>query len=181
LKSTIRKQIIKQRKQLSKQDVSLLSAQICNRIISHNCFINSKSIAIYYAYNNEVDLSSLLFQNKTILLPAIKESKMMEFRPYSFNDDLIANKYGILEPSITLPSESMDLCLLPLVGFNRKGDRLGMGAGFYDRYFASNRLNKKATILAGVAYDFQESVTIQSDTWDIPLNYIFTNKEVIKI
>ena len=107
----------------------------------------------------------------------------MDFKNYTYGDPLLSNKYGILEPtdSKTIQADKIELCLMPLVGFNRKGHRLGMGAGYYDRYFALNNLNKTPTILAGVAYDFQENDTIQCDQWDIPLNYIFTNNEVIKI
>jgi 5-formyltetrahydrofolate cyclo-ligase len=91
------------------------------------------------------------------------------------------NKYAILEPQndLIVAPIAIDLCLMPLVGFNRQGDRLGMGAGYYDRYFENNKNHTNPTILAGVAYDFQEDDTIQSESWDVPLDIIFTNKEVI--
>ncbi len=183
MKKAIRSKIINQRKQFSKDKAKLFSSQICKRIIKHEIFINSNPIALYHPFANEVDLSLLLKSDKQLLLPLIKENQNMVFQSYKKGDKLIPNKYGILEPiesTIIKPNE-INLCLVPLVGFNRLGDRLGMGAGYYDRYFANNNSQKKPTILVGVAYDFQENATIKSDTWDIPLNYIFTNKEVIKI
>ncbi len=91
------------------------------------------------------------------------------------------NKYGILEPqnSLFVAASDIDMCLMPLVGFNRQGDRLGMGGGYYDRYFALNKKQKNPTLLAGIAFDFQEDDTIQAESWDVGLDIIFTNKEVI--
>jgi 5-formyltetrahydrofolate cyclo-ligase len=183
LKSIIRRQINQQRKNLTTQQVEVLSSQICKKIIDHECFYQSKILALYSAFANEVNLSSLLDSDKIFLLPVINSNHGMSFKNYQIGDEVITNKYGILEPSESndVNPNEIDLCLMPLVGFNRLGHRLGMGAGYYDRYFALNKSHKKPTILAGVAYDFQENDTIQNDDWDIPLNYIFTNKEVIKI
>lgn len=183
MKTSIRRKLIQQRKDLSIQEVKQFSFKICQLITAHKCFSESNTIALYHSFANEVDLLPLMHIHKELYLPVIKENKQMEFKRYTYGVKLKSNKYGILEPSKsqTIRPQNIDLCLMPLVGFNRQGHRLGMGAGYYDRYFALNNVNKKPTILAGVAYEFQECNEIQSDHWDIPLNYIFTNKEVIEI
>ena len=182
-KSKIRSQLIQLRNKLPQQQQIEYSQQICGNIASSDVFNNNESIAIYSALLNEANLSSLPQTNKTFALPVIQNNNLMEFHQYDEITALSKNKYNILEPQndlIIAPSD-IDLCLMPLVGFNRNGNRLGMGGGYYDRYFELNKFQKKPTILAGIAYDFQEDDTIQSEPWDIPLDMIFTNKEVIII
>jgi 5-formyltetrahydrofolate cyclo-ligase len=136
---------------------------------------------MYHAFGNEVNILNILNSDKVFSLPVIQSNNTMIFKQISVHSQLVKNKYGIPEPvdGTSISATAIDLCLIPLVGFNRHGDRLGMGSGYYDKYFALNKFNKKPTILAGIAYDFQENDTIPSDQWDIPLDIIFTNKEVI--
>lgn len=181
-KNHIRKLQLAKRNQLTSKQVSEFSKQLVKLLISHSLVHSHQSIAFYLAVNNEVDLSDLLqFSAKKFLLPCIQTDHTMVFKQISMGDKLIKNQFGIPEPSPSLAefTQHIDLCLMPLVAFNRQGHRIGMGGGYYDRYFADNRLRQKPTILAGIAYDFQESDTIKNDPWDIPLDVIFTNKEVI--
>lgn len=182
-KRALRQQLIQQRNFLNPKDKINLSSQICEQILSHTVFKQSQRIAFYHAFGNEVDLSVIvnIAQDKLFYLPVIGKDNSMVFNHYSSDTDLTKNKYGISEPMSgeTTEASDIELCLVPLVGFNRRGERLGMGGGYYDRYFQTNKAQKKPTILAGVAYDFQENATIQAESWDIPLDIIFTNKEVI--
>lgn len=180
-KSIIRIKLNQLRDNLASDQVKQMSQLVCDNILSSDIFNNSKCIAIYSALLNEVNLSGLLQTNKQLYLPVVQADNVMTFHHYNNNTVLSKNKYNILEPenSTIIKQNSLDLCLMPLLGFNRKGDRLGMGGGYYDRYFELNQKQKKATILAGIAYDFQEDDTIQNQQWDIPLDIIFTNKEVI--
>lgn len=180
-KSTNRKTLNQKRSNLTSGQVKLMSQQICDNIVSTETFMKSDCVGLYSALKNEADLSVLLQINKCFCLPVVKEDNAMTFHLYDKNTVLSKNKYGILEPpnDLIVSYTDVDLCLLPLVGFNRNGDRLGMGGGYYDRYFENNKNSKKPTILAGIAYDFQEDDTIQAQSWDVPLDMIFTNKEVI--
>jgi len=180
-KSSLRIKLNSQRSSLSHNQVKLMSQQICENVNLSDVFMKSTCVALYSAFKNEVDLSVLLQTDKCLCLPVVSQDKLMEFHQCNKDTVFVQNKYGILEPQSTtvIPSEEIDLCLMPLVGFNRAGHRLGMGGGYYDRYFEHNKSHEKPTILAGVAYDFQEDNTIQSQSWDVPLDIIFTNKEVI--
>jgi len=181
IKKAIRRQLIQKRNKLDQRHVSDLSQQIVNNVISHQTFIDAHSVALYHAYAQEVNLLKILCHDKLFSLPTIQNNNLMTFNQVSKLSELVINKYGISEPvnGRIINASTIDLCLMPLVGFNRNGDRLGMGGGYYDRYFELNKFNKKPTILAGIAYDFQENDTIPSNQWDIPLDIIFTNKEVI--
>lgn len=184
MKDIIRQRSIDRRKQLKSSQVNEFSKDICLNIINHHCFRNSEVIAVYYPFANEVSLLPLLDRKKHFVLPVVLSHHRMQFRRYNNSvDQLQANQYGIPEPinGKIIQHKDIDLCLLPLTSFDRTGQRLGMGAGYYDRYFELNQFQKKPTILAGVAYEFQESDTIPSESWDIPLDIIFTNHETIEI
>lgn len=180
-KATLRNKLNQKRAGLTTNQVVQMSQQICEAISSSSIFKQSQSIAYYSACFNEVDLSSLKQANKTFALPVVLENNLMTFQQFDKNTAMAKNKYNILEPqnSVVVTPNAIDLCLMPLLGFSRNGDRLGMGGGYYDRYFELNKFQEKPTILAGIAYDFQEDDTIQSEPWDTPLDIIFTNKEVI--
>ncbi len=181
-KTQLRKIYRDKRNSLSTQWVQQHSAKVCHTIANHPIFHGSTTVAIYQALGNEVDLSALLTLPKTFVLPVIGSHNSMAFHVYAKNKKMVQNKYGILEPNKTplIKPQEIDLCCLPLLAFNKKGIRLGMGGGYYDRYFALNAMQHKPTILVGIAYEWQESATIVAQKWDIPLDYIFTNKEVIK-
>lgn len=155
--------------------------------MSHLCFIKNINIALYHSTGNEVDLSYLrktdFATDKQYVLPVICDRQNMVFKTHDTSDPLTKNKYEILEPQDgqVIHQTEIELCLLPLVGFNRQGARLGMGGGYYDRYFEYNKSQEKPTILAGIAYDFQENDTITPEPWDVPLDIIFTNKETIEL
>jgi len=181
-KSNIRKSFLTKRKQLNTQDVQQMSHDIYRRILSIFDLNSIDVIASYYAINNEANLNNLLILQPNIYLPIIKTNHLMDFAQFNSPKDLIANKFGIPEPvtTKTIAANKINVCFVPLVAFSRQGVRLGMGGGYYDRYFEHNKDNKKPTKLVGIAYDFQESDTIQANDWDIPLDIIITNKEVIK-
>ena len=110
--------------------------------------------------------------------------KRQHFARYSQHSQLITNRFGILEPcikgAVIAPAWSLDLILMPLVGFDRQGNRLGMGGGFYDRTLAfTARGQRPAPQLVGLAYSFQEVAPISPRKWDIPLNRIMTENETI--
>ena len=88
------------------------------------------------------------------------------------------NRFGIDEPIYTpqLGAHQMDLILMPLVGFDKYKNRLGMGGGFYDKTlsFHSKRLNYRVPKLFGLAFDCQEVDHLDSKPWDVPLDGIVT-------
>ena len=111
-------------------------------------------------------------------MPIIKKNFKLNFIQCSINDPFVVNKYGIPEPSnkkVVYP----DILLVPLVAFDRKLNRLGYGAGFYDRFIKFLK-KKKKIITIGLAYDFQEVYLIPVSKHDQKLDYIVTNKKILK-
>ena len=106
----------------------------------------------------------------------------MQFARYLPGMPMRPNRFAIPEPAIAraqlLPAQSLDLILMPLVGFDRSGNRLGMGGGFYDRTlaFRHHRDGYRGPLLLGLAYQFQCLDGLQARHWDVPLDGILTEK-----
>lgn len=102
----------------------------------------------------------------------------MEFRELGENSDLSAGKLGMSEPlgGKLAATDEFDFVLAPLVAFDMKRNRIGMGGGYYDRAFAKNKLSAfdDALPIAGLAFDVQRVDEITSNPWDIRLSQIFT-------
>ncbi len=149
-------------------------------------FQRASHIAFYLATPEEVDTSFALELShdlgKHLYLPVINNSSWRKspllFEPYIPGETLLKNnRYGILEPAHRsgggCPGKKMDLVCAPLVGFSAACDRIGMGAGFYDRTFAATELVWKKVYLVGLAFACQES-KFEPDSHDIPMDAIVT-------
>ena len=108
----------------------------------------------------------------------IKKNFRMDFIQCSLDSTFSINQYGIPEPSdgkVVYP----DILLVPLVAFDRKLNRLGYGAGFYDRLIKSLKKIKNIVTI-GLAFDFQEVYLMPVSKHDQKLDYIVTNKKILK-
>ncbi len=185
-KTTIRSNILKQRKYLNKKQIILLSKKIVNNIIHSELYKQAKHIAIYLPFNGEVDLTDLLkIKNKYHYLPSI-QAEQMQFQLYTPELLIKKHQFGIMQPAYinSLEKTPLDLCLMPLVSFDMMGNRLGMGGGFYDRYFEShnnNEISNNQTQLAGVGYRFQQHQQLPTQSWDVKINHLYTESGYLKI
>jgi len=135
------------------------------------------SVACYSPFNGEPDITPLCRQlmsdGHELALPVISENDdhAMTFHSWRADTRLSKNKYGILEPqgSASMPLSSFDMLLMPLVAYDRLGNRLGMGSGYYDRHLESLR-DSHTPLRVGVAYSLQETEAIDKNNWDIPLH-----------
>jgi len=180
LKSKLRKQIIKAREKFNTKNIQINFNQIVKILKKEK--ISSKVIGGYYPVNFEIDDLALLRKfkkNKFIIsLPVIKKNFQMDFYPWSFLEPLKINKYGIPEPE-TKDIVYPDVLLIPLVAFDKNLNRLGYGGGYYDRLI--EKLSKKKNIIKiGLAFSIQEIDKVPINRYDQKLDYIVTNKNIIK-
>jgi len=180
LKSKLRKKILRIRQKTNKKNIQIDFNQII-RILKKEK-ITKKIIGGYYPINFEVDDLELLKKfekNKfNISLPIIKKNFQMDFYKWSFSDLLKINKYGIPEPenkNLVYP----DVILVPLVAFDKNLNRLGYGGGYYDRLI-KKLSNKKKIIKIGLALSVQKIDKVPIDMYDQRLDYIVTNKYIVK-
>ena len=101
----------------------------------------------------------------------------LRFLAQSGEAALVAGPFGLQQPSHDAPELVPDIILTPLVGFDRRGNRLGQGAGYYDRAFAA--LPQAWRI--GIAWSVQEVDALPADAWDVPLHAIATEREWIMV
>ena len=152
------------------------------KIINKN-FSNKKFIvAAYFPYNYEVDVTSFIkmaiLKNYKIALPVIYTGNNMKFKIWNFNDPLMINKYGILEPNRSNKTVYPDCFLVPLAAYDNNLNRIGYGKGFYDK--ALKKINKiKKIITIGIAYSFQKANKIPVNKYDYRLDYILNEKRII--
>lgn len=136
--------------------------------------------------DSEVDPGAILApawqRSKRVFLPVITAPfrNQLKFAPYAASTVLRRNRYGIPEPEggrdRFVSGLGLDVVLVPLVGFDATGARLGMGGGFYDRSFAFrlHRTRWCKPLLIGVAFETQRVSTLPRNAWDVPLDNVLT-------
>lgn len=152
-------------------------------------FLRARHIAYYMPNDGEIDPLFLLelaaAAGKKAYLPVLdrRNAGSMAFVPWNPGEPMKANVYGIPEPrrrgTRPIPLWMLDVVCLPLVAFDRNGNRLGMGGGFYDRTFAAfNPGTRSKPLLVGLAHHFQQVENLPADPWDIPLHGVATDRGV---
>jgi 5-formyltetrahydrofolate cyclo-ligase len=179
-KSQIRNKIIKIRKKKFNKDLKINLGKFISFLKIDK--LNFKSIGGYYPSNYEIDdldiLDLLEKKNFKVSLPIIKKDNQMNFYSWSRNDPLKINKFGIPEP-VSSKIFYPDILLVPLVAYDVSLNRLGYGGGYYDRYIEKIEKVKKV-IKIGLAFSFQKISSIPINQYDKRLDFIVTEKEILK-
>jgi len=180
LKSKLRKKILKVREKIKKKNTQINFNQLIKILKKEK--ITKKIIGGYYPVNFEIDDLTLLrkFEKNRfdISLPVIEKNFQMDFYKWSFSDPLKVNRYGIPEPVIK-NIVNPDILLIPLVAFDKNLNRLGYGGGYYDRLI-QKLSNKKKILKIGLAFSVQKINKVPINTYDQKLDYIVTNKYIVK-
>lgn len=187
-RSELRQQMRVRRQQLSPQGQNKMAEKIVDQVCNSPIFYQSTHISAYIAHAGEIDPAPILrlaWQLKKICyLPVMQTQKQLCFVKYESEDELIPNSYKILEPIIhpdkIIQPALLDLVLVPLVAFDRKGNRLGMGSGYFDVTFSFLKTAKRPTkpYLLGLAYEWQQCETISPEEWDIKLDAVATENTI---
>ena len=184
----LRRQLRNARRALTPAQQRQASRGLYRQLAQHPLFRRARHIALYLPNDGEIDPRPLLRaaqrRGKTTYLPVLSpwpQSKMV-FQRIDAREPLRANRFGIAEPRRNRARQrkiwALDLILLPLVGFDRHGGRLGMGGGFYDRSLAYRKMRKnwhKPTLL-GLAHECQQVDRLAMASWDVPLQATVTDK-----
>ncbi len=175
-KSTLRRQWLTQRRSLSACHWQQRSEQICHQIRQVPWYINAKTVLAYSSYRQEPDLSLLMTDRDKIWgLPRCIDQTLIWHRFEPRQQVLQPGSFGILEPDPAneiLVAAQVDLILVPCVGCDRQGYRLGYGGGYYDRLLEDPQWATIPTI--GIAFDQMVVETLPTDAWDQPLRAICT-------
>ena len=179
-KSQIRNKTLKIRKKLFDKDLKIDSDKFISFLKKNR--LNLKNFGGYYPSNYEIDdlaiLDLLEKKNFKVSLPIIKKDNQMNFYRWSRSDPLRVNKFGIPEP-VSSKIFYPDILLVPLVAYDNNLNRLGYGGGYYDRYIEKLEKTKKI-IKIGLAFSFQKISSIPIDQYDKRLDFIITEKEILR-
>jgi 5-formyltetrahydrofolate cyclo-ligase len=186
-KKQYRQKMLALRSGLYQSEVSLKSRKVMEGFLGLEGLEERKDYLAYLPVRNEVDtrplLSRLIDMDKNVYVPKCDkacEGKMDFFRLTLFSD-LKPGYHGIDEPcpdsAALFVNNGRAVCILPGLAFDRSGYRLGYGRGFFDRYLKS--LPGPGPVLVGFAYDFQIVDSLPRDDWDVPVDMVITDQEVI--
>ena len=180
-RNNARNVIRQKRKALHEDEVAKCSELVRRVVLEHEFLKQNRCIASYHSFSGEIDTveinKALRLAGHHMALPVIhpEEKGLMDFYSYEKPEDLILNRFKIPEPVVSAENlvqpHNLEVVIVPLVGFNEKGERLGMGGGYYDRML--KKISCECLTL-GLAYDFQLIPEIKSQPWDMPLDEVIT-------
>ena len=174
LKSELRQQMKALKRQFTSKQLREQSLTLVNKVLNHPRVNAAKTILLYYSMPDEVDTHNLVDllreQGKTVLLPVTLAHKL-EIRRYEGPKSLQEGKvFHIMEPTgaIFKQLHTIDLVIVPGIGFDPQGNRLGRGKGYYDRFL---KLIPQAYKL-GLCFDFQKVTSVPTEETDVKMDEI---------
>ncbi|RKS85193.1 5-formyltetrahydrofolate cyclo-ligase [Orbus hercynius] len=178
----IRTQVRKLRRDLSPQQRLSAQQSIYQQIQHHPKVAKANHIAIFLSFDGELETKPIIEylwqQNKAVYLPRIHpfHHHSLLFIRYHPQTKLNINQFGIAEPKLNvnevIPYQKLDLIFTPLVAFDQRNYRIGMGGGYYDRLLANQNLTRTYPI--GLAFACQKLDHLPNQPWDIQLPEIIT-------
>lgn len=183
MKNKLRKENKEKRSLMTKNEVCLKSRSASERLLSMDVYCNAKTIMLYMPLGNETETSCIMkkaFEDgKRVVLPVTDENNV-DIIPciVTLETEFKKGAYSISEPSsMHICNESeIDLVAVPGIAFGRNGARVGFGKGYYDRF-----LKRTKAVKIGFCYDFQLSEYVAADDHDVPMDYIVTDTETLKL
>lgn len=178
LKKQLRVQIARRKALYTHTELTKLSDALLNKLEQYPAFQQAKTVLLYYSLKDEVqthDFVEKWSKTKNIVLPVVV-GDYLKLRNYTGKQDLQTGSYNIEEPigEIFNDYKSIDLAIIPGVSFDKEGNRLGRGKGYYDRLLPLLTSSFKI----GICFSFQFEDKIPCEEHDIKMDCVFTDKEV---
>ncbi len=183
MKATLRKQLRAERRALRPREHwrrSLAAAKAVARLPS---FRAGRRVALYLPFDRESDTAALIAAARRrgvqVFVPIVSDRRHCRLRFYPLSGATEPGEFGISVPrlrSTPISPQWLDLIVIPLVGVDAEGRRLGMGGGYYDRALAFRRRRRcwKGPRLVGLAFDCQRTKVRFADPWDLRLDSLAT-------
>ncbi|MEW6713743.1 MAG: 5-formyltetrahydrofolate cyclo-ligase [Nitrospirota bacterium] len=192
MKKSLRESLLAKRDNITGEDKKAKDSVIRKRLFSLEYFKDAKTILFYASFRSEVDtlkaIQNTLKLKKRVALPVV-DTEHKQLKLYEVHDisELSTGYMGIPEPvpsrTRSMGLNEIDIEIIPGIGFDLKGNRLGYGAGYYDKLLShkSKRLSKTKGRITTIALAFEEQIAekIPSEPHDIRVDLIVTDKRVI--
>ncbi|MDP1925553.1 MAG: 5-formyltetrahydrofolate cyclo-ligase [Thiobacillus sp.] len=188
-KLDLRRQLKAARKAYTPTTRRLAARAALRLALRHGLLLRAQRIGFYLPQGGEFDAHPLLDQalmmKRQCYLPMLpRRGRVMRFGRVGRKTQMTKNRYGIAEPvdARALRARQLDLLLMPLVGFDHQGYRLGMGGGYYDATLAymQRRRSWRKPRLVGIAYECQRVEKLPHDPWDMPLDAVLTERQLYR-
>lgn len=186
----VRREIRSRRRALSERQQRHHSLSLMRRLFRWRSFLMARTVAVYFSADGELDLSPVVRRawrtGKSVFLPVLHPfaGNRLWFSEWRAGDVLRPNRFRIPEPVLRVRKPQiawhLDVVLVPLVAFDGRCARMGMGGGFYDRTFAFRRRNRswRRPLLVGVAHELQRIDRVALNEWDIRLDAVVTEVSI---
>lgn len=182
-KQELRAQMKRLRRKLSVQAQQAATERVCERIRTFAPYVKAKCVMAYIACRGELSLEpaicEILESGKMLVLPRCEASGKMTARRVTDLSQIAPGMHALMEPNAAcevVPPQEIDLILVPGTAFDRKGNRLGQGGGYYDRF-----LPKTRAICVGVCHAQALLEDVPCATHDIPMDAVITPEEIIRL
>ena len=179
----LRRELRERRRALPAATRIAAAEALADRLLALSFLPPTGYVAGYWAMDGEIGLHAFQLRLPASLiycLPMLHDDGTLRFAPWKAGAALVTNRYGIPEPDVdanaALTPRDMAMVVLPLVGFDAHGHRLGMGGGWYDRSFAFRQAQAAAPWLVGAAFDAQRLPAIATEAWDVRLDAVCSER-----
>jgi len=182
MKASMRKEMMKARNGLSNEERWIKSQKIADALFHVPFFVKASTIMLFASFRTEVDtiqiIKKALAAGKRIIMPKIKGTNLFLYEIQDLEKDTSAGTWGILEPNEQRPAslDSVDLMIVPGLAFDDLGNRLGYGAGYYDRIIS--RYNGPTIALA---FEVQIVPRVPVTDHDFPIKLVVTEDRIIEV
>ena len=187
-KTSLRQEKLKERDLITLEDIELAEEKITSLFIQAIGSLNVNKVGLYISVGNEIPTKGIIqYLLKSLIqcyVPVINPDlnlRKLRFAEFHSDSSLTKNKFNIFEPKnkIFVNYSEIDLVILPLVAFDDKGYRLGMGNGYYDSTFPIKEM-KNCPLLWGLSYDFQKTESCCPEDHDLIMNTVITPSGIHK-
>ena len=189
-RQALRRELRGKRRDIPAAERIAAAERLAGHLLALACAPASGYVAGYWAMDGEIALHawqlrlpSPLVYCLPVLCEGMEAEDRLRFAPWRPGDPLVSNRFGIPEPDVAatslLEARSMAMIVLPLVGFDARGQRLGMGGGWYDRSLAFRLGHHAPPWLVGAAFAMQQlDAPLAAEPWDVPLDAVCTERGV---
>lgn len=181
-KQALREEFLQKRQDIEQDARRLAAAKVAE--LGLTLLSGCSLIGGYYPMRGEMDVLPLLARlaqkGDALCLPVTQpRERALAFFPWSPEDPVRKGKYAVMEPSVRATPVIPEVVLVPLVAFDRSGHRIGYGGGHYDATLVQLRAYNPRLLTVGVAFSMQETRKIPCESFDIRLDKVLTEHEII--
>jgi len=186
-KNDLRSKMLSQRNSLSEKEVIEMSKSIAIQLVLNINLIRKPIVHVFLPIKNKNEVNTFFLVDKLLKLNVTLCTSITDFDEKEMfvaelkeDTELELNKYNIPEPvnTMKIASETINICVIPLLAFDKEGNRIGYGNGYYDKFLAQ-KCNKNI-LKVGVSFFPPVDELIPADEWDQKLDFVVTPQKTYK-